>query len=208
MADIPHPNGYYCQLTHAGQNYAARKVERSLLMEPTRLVSVVCNRLDSFPMSIRAASRLGGRSQRYRSLQTEFPNFLRVTIDTNTVVYHSCSHATAALNPFILVYSTPTSTNCHNHVIEICCALRQLVRAAACCLYARICMIRWQGLDVHNTSRLGRILEVPWTSLASSPKTSYLSSLRRRARIWLTAAALHFSALGLILLPWHSSILW
>jgi hypothetical protein len=78
-------------------------------------------------------------------------------------------------------------------------------------------MIRWQGLDVHNTSRLGRILEVPWTSLqvdsavptlASSPKTSYLSSLRRGARIWLTAAALHFSALGLILLLWHSSILW
>lgn len=131
---------------------------------------------------------------------------------------HNCSHATAALNPFILVYSTHSHFyQPHNHVIEICCALRQLVRAAACCLYARICMIRWQGLDVHNTSRLGRVLEVPWTSLqvdsavptlASSPKTSYLSSLRRRARIWLTAAALHFSALGLILLPWHSSILW
>lgn len=38
VADIPRPNGYYCQLTHAGQNYAARKVEKSLLMQPTRLV--------------------------------------------------------------------------------------------------------------------------------------------------------------------------
>ena len=179
------------------------------------MVSVVCNRLDSFPMSIRAASRLGSGSQRYRIPQTEFPNFLRATIDTNTALHHNCSHATAALNPFILVYSTHSHFyQLHNHVIEICCALRQLVRAAACCLYARICMIRWQGLDVHNTSRLGRVLEVPWTSLqvdsavptlASSPKTSYLSSLSRRARIWLTAAALHFSALGLILL---SSIPW
>ena len=123
------------------------------LVSPVSMVSVVCNRLNSFPMSLRAASRSGSRSQCYRSLQTEFPDFLRVTISINTAVHHNRSRAAATLNPFILVYSTSTSTNCHHHVIEICCALRQLAPAAACCFYARICMIRWQGLDVHNSSR-------------------------------------------------------